>query len=264
MTSKVNQRIKRKNEFSDKIEPNMKALKKEDLIARITALQASYNTLEKKSRSLEDENKTHLEAIHLLEETVRVLETKLNRNIVEKMTKEVQTGTFASKEVYLCEDCDYAADCIHDFNDHTHSPDGFENLDNSIFTCNFCEQSFKTLPEVMRHNKIIHTSKVKPCKQFLEHVCFYGENCWFLHNETLKKCEPNFKCNYCENRFRTHNGLREHMKSLHIQFVANCNNEVDCNFGSRKCWFVHKEDIETAYKNAKDDGQNNDIIHDID
>ena len=54
------------------------------------------------------------------------------------------------------------------------------------------------------------------------------------------------------------------MKSLHIQFVSNCNNEVDCNFGSRKCWFVHKEDIETAYKNASDDGQNNDIIDDID
>ena len=134
MTSKVNQRIKRKNEFSDKIEPNMKALKKEDLISRFTALQASYNTLEKKSRSLEDENETHLEAIHLLEETVRVLETKLNRNIVEKMTKEVQTGTFESKEVYLCEYCDYAAECIHDFNHHTHSPDSFENLDNSIFT----------------------------------------------------------------------------------------------------------------------------------
>ena len=52
----------------------------------------------------------------------------MNRNIVEKMTKEVQTGTFASKAVYLCEDCDYAADCIHDFNDHTHSPEGFEQL----------------------------------------------------------------------------------------------------------------------------------------
>ena len=61
----------------------MKAFKKEDLIARFTALQASYNTLEKISRSLEYKNKTHLEAIHLLEETVRVLETKLNKNIEE-------------------------------------------------------------------------------------------------------------------------------------------------------------------------------------
>ena len=128
MTSKANQRIKRKNEFSNKLEPNMKALKKEDIIARFTALQASYDTLEKKNRSLEEENKTHLEAIHLLEETVRVLETQLNRNIVEKVTREVQTGTFASTEVYLCEDCDYAADCIHDFNDHTHSPDGLKIL----------------------------------------------------------------------------------------------------------------------------------------
>ena len=84
MNSEANQRIKRKNEFSDKFEPNMKALKKEDIIARFSALQASYITLEKKNRSLEEENKSHLEAIHLLEETVRVLETTLNRNIVKK------------------------------------------------------------------------------------------------------------------------------------------------------------------------------------
>ena len=35
MTSHVNQRVKRKNNFSDsKIEPNLKALKKDDIIAK--------------------------------------------------------------------------------------------------------------------------------------------------------------------------------------------------------------------------------------
>ena len=49
MSSKVNLRVKRKNEFSDKnIEPSMKALKKEDIIARYTALQAKYSILEQK------------------------------------------------------------------------------------------------------------------------------------------------------------------------------------------------------------------------
>ena len=57
MTSKVNQRAKRKNEFSDKkIEPNMKALKKEDIIARFAALQAKYNILEIKVLDLEKKN----------------------------------------------------------------------------------------------------------------------------------------------------------------------------------------------------------------
>ena len=50
MASKVNLRVKRKNEFSDKnTEPSMKALKKEDIIARSTALQAKYSILEPKN-----------------------------------------------------------------------------------------------------------------------------------------------------------------------------------------------------------------------
>ena len=73
MSSKVNLRVKRKNEFSDKnIEPSMKALKKEDIIARYTAPQ-SIVFLNKKI-VLEKERITHIEAIHLMEETVNVLE----------------------------------------------------------------------------------------------------------------------------------------------------------------------------------------------
>ena len=50
MTSKLNQRAKRKNEFHDtKNEPNMKVLKKEDIIAHYSALQAKYKILENKS-----------------------------------------------------------------------------------------------------------------------------------------------------------------------------------------------------------------------
>ena len=77
MTSKVNQRVKRKNEFIDaKSEPNMKSLKKKDIIARFSALQANYKILEKKNINLEEENIVQKEAINLLEETVKVLEKK--------------------------------------------------------------------------------------------------------------------------------------------------------------------------------------------
>ena len=80
MTSKVNHRVKRKNEFSDfKNDPNLKALKKDDIIAHFTTLQAKYNILEtkileleKKRKQLEEEKKTEKEAIDLLEETVKV------------------------------------------------------------------------------------------------------------------------------------------------------------------------------------------------
>ena len=123
MTSKLNQRAKRKNNFLDaKNEPNMKALKKEDIIAQFNALQAKYVILENKYIAMEKENKTHIEAIHLLEETVKIFEEKSN---TEKQTKEIQTDTAELKgentEVYVCGDCDYVADCINDFNDHDHS-----------------------------------------------------------------------------------------------------------------------------------------------
>ena len=58
MTSKLNQRAKRKNNFLDaKNEPNMKALKKEYIIAQFNALQAKYDNLENKNIAIEKENK---------------------------------------------------------------------------------------------------------------------------------------------------------------------------------------------------------------
>ena len=88
MSSKLNQRVKRKNEFSDeKNEPNMKALRKEDIIARFRALEANCKILENKNLvlenkniNLEKENKVQKEAINLLEETVKILEEKTNHN----------------------------------------------------------------------------------------------------------------------------------------------------------------------------------------
>ena len=87
MTSKLNQRAKRKNEFPDtKNEPNMKVLKKEDIIAHYSALQANYKILENKNlalenrnKTLEEENKVNKEAIDLLEETVKVLDYMIKR-----------------------------------------------------------------------------------------------------------------------------------------------------------------------------------------
>ena len=89
---------------------------------------------------MEKEKITHIEAIHLLEDTVNVLEKKNNQNNgVDKQTKESRTDTFemknSNKEIYLCGDCDYVADCMHDFNDHTHTPDQEDIENSSLFTC---------------------------------------------------------------------------------------------------------------------------------
>ena len=72
----------------------------------------------------------------------------------------------SNKEIYLCGDCDYVADCIHDFNDHTHDLDSGEDIEDpeNSYSCHFCDKIFKTLSEVMKHNKAIHTSGVQHCK----------------------------------------------------------------------------------------------------
>ena len=155
--------------------------------------------------------------------------------------------------MYLWGDCDYIADCIHDFNDHTHSPD--EENENSLFTCNFCDERFETLPEVMIHNKAIHTGSVQHCEKYLENDCFFGKSCWFLDSESFKNSDPSFECNFCKEKFRTQNAFREHMKKLYFEKVSNCKNENECKFGPRKCWFIHQEIINIAYQNAESQGQ---------
>ena len=82
-------------------------------------------------------------------------------------------------------------------------------------------------------------------------MLIYGDNCWFLHSESFRKSEPSFKCSFCEEKFLTKNTQREHKKKSHIQTVSKCKSEADCKFGPEKCWFVHTEDIEIAYNNAK-------------
>ena len=97
---------------------------------------------------------------------------KLTLNNLEKTVEELKEKC-SNTPVYLCSDCDYVAECAHDFNDHTHSPEDMES-DNLDSNCNFCEDSFETISDVMIHNKLTHTSNVQHCKNYLESMCYYG------------------------------------------------------------------------------------------
>ena len=87
--------------------------------------------------------------------------------------------------MYFCGECDYIADCFHDFNDHTHNSEDLENIENFSFSCKFCDECFRSMPEVMRHSKLVHTSYVQHCENYLENLCLFGENCWFIHSESF-------------------------------------------------------------------------------
>ena len=265
--------VKRKvNASGAKIEPPKKALKKNELVDHVNALQEELTKIKEENRILIENEKRHIEAIHLLEETITVLQNNKNntekehKKTVDNLEETVKdlSSKCANRSVYLCGECDYLANCVHDFNDHTHSQDDLESEDNSQVDCKFCDESFGTLEEVMQHNKVNHTTNVQDCFNFLENSCWYGENCWFLHREITQNLEPSFKCKFCEKKFKNRNSLSEHMKMLHIQFVPKCKSEGDCKFHStKKCWFVHLEDIEIAYSNAKYGSQSKNELNDM-
>ena len=153
---------------------------------------------------------------------------------------------------YLCLFHPIYQSYIHDFNDHTHSPDNFSELDFDCFNCNYCDETFGALSEVMHHTKQVHTSNVQHCNKFLEGNCYYGESCWFLHSENHRNSEPELHCSSCESKFRTKTTLMKHMKNYHVELVSKCKHEeTKCRYGQDRCWFLHKENIETAYRNVR-------------
>ena len=244
MTSKANQRVKRKNEFSDlKIEPSLKALKKDDIIARFIALQSNYNNLEKKNRSLEEEKKVHLEAIQLLEETVKVLETTAKKDKVETSTKDIQTITFET-DIIRCNECDYPADDLVDLGEHMyefHTENPFCHI-----SCFYCDENFKNENNLMKHRKLVHEEKVKDCNLFMEGICPFGDECWYKHQENSRKQIPEYKCRICQKTFNSKVEFMKHRKSDHIEIVPICRNSSNgpCSLGTEICWFRHDNEYD--------------------
>ena len=86
MVATGNNKLKRKNESNEvKIEPNMKALKKNDILIQYAALQSKYECVVEQNK---EEKHTHVEAILLLKETVKLLEVRTAKVEPEKNSTE--------------------------------------------------------------------------------------------------------------------------------------------------------------------------------
>ena len=117
-----------------------------------------YLELESKYTALVKEKESCIEAINLLEETIKVLENKSDK-------PKKSTGT--QTEIMRCEECEFPAESVTELVDHLHEfhpLDGMESDENSLFNCRFCDESFETLTEVMKHNKLTHTNNVQHCQ----------------------------------------------------------------------------------------------------
>ena len=112
MNSAHNAKLKRKNGNTEtKAEPARKNLKKADLLNNFDALEHKYLELEIKYSALLKEKDNFIEAINLLEETIKVLEKKRKKSVRDAG---VQT------EIMRCEDCEFPADSVIDLVDHLH------------------------------------------------------------------------------------------------------------------------------------------------
>ena len=63
---------------------------------------------------------------------------------------------------------------------HTDSED--DGSDKVQFTCNYCKKIFECRDDLMKHRKVEHIEKVRPCKKHDEGNCKYTDReCWFKH-----------------------------------------------------------------------------------
>ena len=252
------------------IDPKKKTLPKKvqskaELVEEVASLKALND-------ALEDENKKYRETITKLEEKIS---SEKSHKYVDIVNSGCQTD---DSDILLCEECEFPADTLYELGEHvgeSHSgfripcnfcPDIYtskeeledhvtevhnlfqsehskQHQDIRIFLCRFCEKNFKSKSELMKHNKCTHKEKLSACRNFETGTCYYDDHCWFSHEP--KKCNvtSEFKCNFCENKFKTVPELLKHRKIAHLEMVPMCKNFVkgNCSFGN-SCFFIHTYD----------------------
>ena len=111
--------------------------------------------------------------------------------------------------------------------------------------CNFCDENFKTIGELMLHKKGQHRDKVSQCWKHSSGTCDFGEEfCWFIHGENNKgvSYKREFNCSECGKDFTTKYNLLVHKKIEHKRSVQKCRNIGSCSYGPN-CGFQHDEFI---------------------
>ena len=186
MNARVAKRKNNVNINEVKIEPPKKALKKNEILAEYTALQKRFEHLQNKNKVLLANQKTNLEAINLLEETIAELEKK---RVVSNMENKNLISTSVQTDVIRCEECEYQADGINYLIDHmhgNHSLEDCEDFDHS-FKCEHCGKGFHEIKDLMMH---IQKDQVKLCKE-----------------------SENINCTDCECTFNGKSALTRHRKT---------------------------------------------------
>ena len=210
----------------------MKALKKNDIILHDITLQSKYDALQEENTSLICEKKDNIEAILLLEETVKLLE--MTASYVENFFTAMQTKFCG------CKDCEFPAKHGNNLTEPIKGSNLVQNVQHSI-KCYYCEQRFETKRELMEPRKKDHEEKAQFCSYFSEGKCDFDESCWYSHDQPT--LIPEIKYNICGQIFQGKSSFMKHRKKYHSKNVPKCRTLQNgtCQYGSEKCWFKHND-----------------------
>ena len=161
----------------------------------------------------------------------------------------------------ICKECKYKAEDIYDYDGHVWSEICTDPTvqkkqeDDYSISCEFCDEKFARLRELMHHKKKQHAENVKPCWNFASGKCEFGDTkCWFLH---VSKSESSFECTSCDKIFPVKAKLLHHRKNTHLESVQTCSNMMSgfCKYGADKCWFKHVNNDKNDKKEKEDDNE---------
>ena len=211
----------------------------EDLKQQLKDLQEKYDRIR-------DENTKHVEKIKHLESKVKSLEEV--KEMFDSQPKIARTTTGGL--LLFCNECEFPADDLYDLGQHMYEyhTEGNENK----IVCHYCDETFETKDEVMKHRKKAHKEKVKQCIYFSAGKCHYGDElCWFNHsksNQNPLDTESEIKCKHCDKTFKLRAEFMKHRKRYHPDFVPVCNNFTNGNCEYPTCWFKHNENEDLFIK----------------
>ena len=118
-------------------------------------------------------------------------------------------------------------------------------MQQNAFFCEFCENIFAGLRDLMKHKKDHHTENVNICWNYMSSSCEFGdERCWFIHKNGTEK---QFDCTLCGKIFGVQAKLLEHKRKHHMNSVKTCRSlsTGTCKYGQSKCWFNYTESANT-------------------
>ena len=159
---------------------------------------------------------------------------------------------------FNCDNCDFQATNVLILNKHInlkHRGKSSENL--KVFKCEVCGNQFSEYWSIMNHIKENH-EVTERCTHYPRGRCkFLDEECWLVHEKKKeitkrKETKDDSKCYICEQMFKTKNDMMRHRKQIHPVGLRTCKDDEEgtCEFGPRRCWYIHVNDVEQGFQLA--------------